>query len=68
MVNALEVAVAVGLNLRRGRKVITALFPYAILRGKEGQGRMLDAFFRIAGAAEEHTPRQPSAGSAPREC
>ena len=50
-------------TLQRGRKAITALFPYAIRRRKNGQGDMLDAFFRITGATEEETFRHPSTGA-----
>ena len=46
----LETAISDDQSLRRKRKAITALFPYAIWRRKNGQGDMLDAFFRIAGA------------------
>lgn len=59
----LEAAAAKGRTLRTRRKAITALFPYAIWRWKNGQREMLDVFFRIARAAGEETPCQPSAGT-----
>ena len=59
----LETALARGWTLQEGGKAITALFPYAIWRRKNGKGGMLDVLFRIAGATEEETFRQPSAGA-----
>ena len=64
IVRKLESAVAGDRTLRKRRKAITALFPYAIWRRKNGQGDLLDIFFYIAGATEKETVRQPSAGAA----
>ena len=63
----LETAVARGRGLLDRRKAITALFPYAIWRSKNGQGDMLDTFFRISRVMEEETLRQSSADTAPPE-
>ena len=63
----LEIALTKGWTLRVRRKAITALFPYAIWRKRNGKGDLLDAFFRIAGATEEETLRQSSAGAASPE-
>jgi len=60
----LETALAGDRTLQKRRKAITALFPYAIWRRRNGKGDLLDVFFRIAGATEEETIRQPSAGAA----
>jgi hypothetical protein len=65
IIRNLETVLAKGRELQARRKAITALFPYAIWRWKNGQREMLDVFFRIVGAAEEHMLRQPSTGTAP---
>lgn len=51
-------------KLQLRHKAITALFPYAIWRWKNGQREMLDVFFRIAGSAKGEVLRQSSAGIA----
>ena len=67
IVNKLETAVTEGQELQHKRKAITAFFPYVIRRRTNGQGDMLDAFFRIAGATEEEALIEPSAGAASPE-
>ena len=63
----LKSVAAHGSRLQESRKAITALFPYAIWRRKNGQGDMLDAFFRVAGVAEEDTLCQYRGGAASPE-
>ena len=53
-----------GESHQESRKAVTALFPYAIWRRQNGQGDMLDVFFRIARANEEETLSQTSANAA----
>ena len=65
IVRTLEMAVAKGRTLRTRREAITALFPYAVWRWKNGEREMLDAFFRLVGAAEKEIIRQSSTGVAP---
>ena len=65
IIRKLEMAVAKGRTLWTRRKAITALFPYAVWRWKNGEREMLDAFFRIVGAAESEIIHQSSTGIAP---